>query len=96
MATNENPNTASPGVALEFTLGDRLRKAREHAGLEIQQLAEAVDVHRQSVTRYETDQSVPKRGTVLLWSMATGVSVQWLETGETAQLTRELEPRSPV
>jgi transcriptional regulator with XRE-family HTH domain len=77
-----NPNA---GVHLEFTLGDRLRKAREYAGLEIQELASAVDVHRQSVTRYETDRAKPKRGTVLLWSMATGVSVAWLETGTDAE-----------
>lgn len=86
MATTRNPNEPNDGVTLDFTLGDRLRKAREYAGLEIQELAAAVDVHRQSVTRYETDQARPKRGTLLLWSMATGVSVNWLERGADAAL----------
>jgi transcriptional regulator with XRE-family HTH domain len=82
MAIITNPD---PGVTLEFTLGDRLRKARQYANMEIQELASAVDVHRQSVARYETDQAVPKRGTMLLWSMATGVSFSWLigESGAT-------------
>ena len=84
MANPNTPNVPNTGVSLDFTLGDRLRKAREFAGLEIQELAEAVDVHRQSVTRYETDKARPKRGTLLLWSYATGVSVSWLEDGAPA------------
>jgi transcriptional regulator with XRE-family HTH domain len=88
----DNPNDPNDGVTLDFTLGDRLRKAREYAGLEIQELAEAVDVHRQSVTRYENDRAKPKRGTVLLWSMATGVSVAWLE-GQTPQAAESAKPR---
>lgn len=93
MANPNNPADPNEGVRLTFTLGDRLRKAREHAGLEIRELAAAVDVHRQSVTRYEADRAVPKRGTVLLWSYATGVSVAWLVDGDKQAISEDSESR---
>jgi transcriptional regulator with XRE-family HTH domain len=62
----------------EWTTSDRLRKAREHAGLQQAELATAIGVGRTSVVRYEAGQSVPSRPVLLAWAMRTGVSLEWL------------------
>lgn len=65
-----------------FTLGDRLRKAREVAGLTQSDLAAALGIGRRSVSRYEDGDQEPKRGVVMAWSMATSVPLEWLLTGQ--------------
>lgn len=42
-----------------YTLGDHLRKARRDAGLEQEQVAEAIGVSRPLVSKWERDVSVP-------------------------------------
>lgn len=65
----------------EFTFGDRLRKAREHAGVTTEEMAAAVDVSTRTVGNYENDRT-PVRGPVVkVWAMRTGVPVEWLLTG---------------
>lgn len=64
-----------------WTIGDRLRKAREVADLTQSELAERIGVSRRSITSYEAG-GTPKRPVLLSWSLATGVPVEWLLTGE--------------
>lgn len=68
-----------PGRIPQWTLGDRLRKAREDAGLQQQELAEAMGISRRSVSAYESDASHPRRPVRLSWALATGVKLNWLE-----------------
>lgn len=70
------------GVALEFTRGDRLRKARERRGLSQTDFAEELGVARRTIVNYETESTAPKPLVLKMWAMATGVSSKWLETGE--------------
>jgi ribosome-binding protein aMBF1 (putative translation factor) len=44
-----------------FTVGDRLRKARQFAGIGSQQMADDLEVGRSSVQRWERAESVPRR-----------------------------------
>ena len=94
--TNPNPGALpdperaaalTGGIVPEFSLGDRLRKAREIAGLEQIALAAEIEVHRQSIARYESGASIPRRPVMLSWAMMTGVSLDWLATGETGNST---------
>lgn len=64
----------------EWTLGDRLRKAREHAGLSREELADILGVKKNSLWNWEADASRPRDLVDLLhkWSKATGVPAQWL------------------
>lgn len=67
----------------EWTLGDRLRKAREVAGLEQGELAGRMGVARGTVHNYESDATTKvKRPYLREWAHVTGVSLHWLETGE--------------
>lgn len=74
--------TAQHETVPAWTVGDRLRKAREHAGLKQQELADAIGIARGSVTNYESDKHPPRKIVLNAWAMATGVSPVWLETGE--------------
>jgi transcriptional regulator with XRE-family HTH domain len=67
--------------APQWTLGDRMRKAREHAGLKQTELALATGISRASITNYETGKSTPSRPVLLSWAMATAVPVSWLRDG---------------
>lgn len=73
------PDPASRSAVPQFTLGDRLRKAREYSGMEMQDLAAEIDIHRQTVARYESGQATPKRHVVLSWSLVTGVDLDWIQ-----------------
>lgn len=64
-----------------FTPGDRLRKARELAGLDQGELSEATGISRSTVSHLELDKAPLKSSYVKLWAMATGVPPEWLATG---------------
>lgn len=68
----------------EWTLGDRLAKARRMVGLTQQQMADEFLVSRQSVVSWENDQHRPPRRKVLAWALRTGVDPVWIEYGDTA------------
>lgn len=69
---------------LAFHTGDRLRKAREMRGMDRTQLANELGTTRKTVAAYEAWVSLkaPRESTLRQWSMATGVSLHWLKTGE--------------
>lgn len=61
-----------------FTLGDRLTKARDWAGLTQEQMANALGIGRRSIVRYESGK-VPPRPAVIAWAAITGVPLWWLD-----------------
>lgn len=71
------------GMIPEWTMGDRLRKAREAAGLEQQELAQKIGVARTTISNAEKGKVNPRQIVINSWSLATGVPVQWLQNGET-------------
>lgn len=71
------------GQVPNWTLADRVRKAREFAGLKQQGLADSVGMARTSLARIEQGKSIPRRTTLIAIAFATGVSLDWLENGET-------------
>jgi transcriptional regulator with XRE-family HTH domain len=87
-------NSASSPIAIpEFSTADRLRKARQFAGLTPEELAERIGVTPRTVYNYETGK--PTRPAALkLWALATGVPFQWIETGEYDPATDSVEGAS--
>lgn len=67
-----------------FTVGDRLRKAREKTELDQGQFAEEIGVSRGTVSNYERAASPEgmKRPYLVAWAVRCDVPVQWLLTGK--------------
>ena len=67
-----------------WTLGDRMRKAREHAGLKQSELAAEIGIARSSIVNYESSRTEPSRPILLSWALRCGVPFEWLaDTGPT-------------
>lgn len=76
--------TMRVGDVPEWTLSDRLRKAREHADLKQTDLAELTGISRASIVNYESGKFIPRRPALAAWAMACGVSLEWLSSGDAA------------
>lgn len=70
-----------------WTLGERLRKARNHAGMEQVELADALGVARNTISNYETDRRHPSKALIRYWAEVCGVSNDWLVDGDGASTT---------
>lgn len=69
------------GRVPELSLGLRLLVSRETAKLTQPELAQAIEASRGTVSNYERGVVAPKRTTLVMWALATGVDLHWLETG---------------
>ncbi len=67
----------------QWTVGDRMRKAREDAQLNQSDLAGKIEIARSSIVNYETDRKMVSRPVLIAWSLATGVPYEWLCHGDT-------------
>lgn len=67
-----------------FTIGDRLRKARELTGLDQDPFAHEIGVSRGTVSNYERAVSPEglKKPYLMAWAMRTEVPLEWLMTGK--------------
>jgi transcriptional regulator with XRE-family HTH domain len=61
-----------------WTLSDRMRKAREHAGLKQSELAAEIGIARSSIVNYESGSTTPSRPVLLSWALRCGVDPDWL------------------
>lgn len=66
----------------QFEMRHRLQLAREYAGLDRQQLADRMEISRNSVLNAETGRRHPRKLMLNAWAMACGVPVTWIMTGE--------------
>jgi transcriptional regulator with XRE-family HTH domain len=64
-----------------WTRGDRLRKARLLTGLTARDFADKIGVSHGTVSNAEGDKHDVRKIVLNAWAMATGVPVEWLETG---------------
>lgn len=71
------------GAVPEWTISDRLRKAREASGLSQKELAAKASISLRTISNYENPDydKERKRPFVVAWGLATGWSVEWLWTG---------------
>lgn len=67
----------------EWTLGDRMSKARRQAGVSTAVMCAYLGVHRNSLNAYEHDRSTPNRAVLRLWALRCGVPLEWLEPAST-------------
>ena len=78
--TTANTNT---GVVPPLNIGTRCMMSRTYRDLEIQELADLTGLSRNTIRNYEKGRTTPRRPALILISFATGVDLEWLETGKT-------------
>src|SRR5712664_1096210 len=78
-----------------WDLPDRMRKALRHAGVEVQEMAEYLDVSRSTVSNWINGRIGPSTQTLRLWAMRTGVPYAWLKDGSEVR-TREFLHAAPL
>ncbi len=66
------------GDVPDWDLADRMRKALRHAGVTPGQMAGYLGVSRQSVSNWTSGRVEPSFQTVRLWSIRTGVDLEWV------------------
>jgi transcriptional regulator with XRE-family HTH domain len=87
----------SQGVIPQWTVPDKIRKAREHAGLSQQELADRLSVTRTSVINWERGHTRPLRLILRLLAQETGVDEQWLgQEGPLISLQTDIPAGIPV
>lgn len=64
-----------------WTVADRIRKARESAGMSQTDLANVTSISRRSLSSYEASATTPRRPQLVVIALATGVPVAWLDKG---------------
>lgn len=84
--------TAAP---IDFTLGDRLRKARVRAGLDQTELAQRIAVSRGTVSNYELGRGKrpPKTLVLRAWAHECGVTYDELVAAATASASGRITGR---
>jgi len=70
------------GQVPNFEMRHRLQLAREFAGLGRGELADRMEISRNSVINAETGRTTPRKIVLNAWAMACGVPVTWILTGE--------------
>lgn len=68
-------------VPPRITKADRMRKAREHAGLDQSQLAQMIGVSRMTISNLETEKTRPTTDVIARWAAATNTPIDWIESG---------------
>jgi transcriptional regulator with XRE-family HTH domain len=77
-------STQTHGVSVpEWTMGDRLRKAREEFGLSQKDMAATLGVARNTIGNYELGATEPSAATLRAWARACRVPAEWLAWGYT-------------
>lgn len=88
-ATEETKVEATLRIPV-FTLGDRMAKAREEAGLTQEQMADKLRVSHSTVAKWEKDKGQPRdfMDRIKQWSETTQVPIGWLLGIEGEQISR--------
>ena len=71
------------GTVPEWSMGDRLRKARTQTGMSVDEFAVQCLISAKSVNNYEGDKVKQRPLVVEKWSRVTGVDLNWLLYGTT-------------
>lgn len=88
-------NLAQEAEVPDWTLGWRLRRSLEHAGISAQQMADTLGVTPSTISRWGRDEVVPRRLFLVEWAKRCEVSYDWLVTGEPPPPPRPRGSRRP-
>lgn len=66
---------------LTQTLGDRMAKSLRYAGITAVEMGDHLELHRNTISAYLTDKTVPKHAVLHMWAERVGLPYQWLKNG---------------
>lgn len=75
--------TTTPWTPPEWTVGDRIRRARAEKGWEQRDLAAATGLNKNTISNAEKNAFPVREATLRLLADALGVPVDWLRDGTT-------------
>ncbi len=75
-------NTLHDGGIHVWTVGDRLRAARERITYDRKKFASLINVSVDTIRSYERNKTEPKTNNLNAWVLATGMSREWILTGQ--------------
>lgn len=75
--------TSFGGRVPEWDMVDRIIKARRTAGMKQSELAETIGIARTTLAGIEQSKREARRTEIIAIAFATGVDLEWLETGKT-------------
>lgn len=78
IAQNDTMTTAT---IPQWRIQDRLARALDEAGLSVQEMADELEVHRNTIGNYLAGRR-PSKATLGVWAIRCGVPYRWLAFGE--------------
>lgn len=76
-----NVRDESPPSELGQSLGDRLGKSLKYAGMSQAEMAEFLEVHRNTISGYVSGRTKMLPAIMRLWAAKTNVPLEWLRDG---------------
>jgi transcriptional regulator with XRE-family HTH domain len=74
----------------EFDLADRMRRTLRVTGIGVQEMADYLEVSRETVGTWINGRVNPRKTALMAWALRTGANYEWLATGCTPpDLNRE-------
>lgn len=80
-------NTMSTKTVPQWDLADRLRKSLREADIGVQEMADYLEVGRNTVSNWINGRTRPPGAALRLWAMRCEVSVEWLRGGDAPPAT---------
>ena len=75
-------STSTEGVPIPpWDLADRLRKALRVADIGVQEMADYLEVSRNTVSAWINGRTPPGTQSIRLWALRTGMPYEWLKNG---------------
>lgn len=88
---NDSQNAQNVQVVPQWTLGDRMRKALDHASVSVEEMAEYLGYSTATMRNWTRDRAVPRPTVLRQWALRTGCDYHWLVTGDTSpQVAQQL------
>lgn len=66
----------------QWDVADRLHKSLRVTGLSVQDMADELEVHRNTVSAWLNGRSRPKKTQLIAWALKTGLPYEWLAHGD--------------
>lgn len=71
----------STGMVPQWDRADRMRKSLRQAGLAVSDMADYLEVNRNTVSNWINGHTSPPSAALRLWAMRCGVPLPWLKDG---------------